>query len=90
MLQNDMKKGQMGITKDGVRFRIADNKKGNIRMAMVYGTDVGLFDELGSIYTSDIAHLIMPNGTTERLEQTPAQAKQADKTAQLMRGLFGN
>jgi len=90
MLQNDMKKGQLGITKDGVRFRIEDNKKGNIRLATVYGSDVGMFDEMGSIYTSDIAYLTMPNGTTERLEKTPAQAKQSAKTAQLMRGLFGN
>ena len=87
MYQNDMKKGQVGYLKDtGWKFEIMDNKKGNIRLAKVYG----LYTELGSIYTSDIAHLIMPNGTTERREQTPAQAKQAAKTAQLMRGLFGN
>ena len=90
MLQNDMKKGQMGILTNGWKFRIEDNKKGNIRMAMVWGYET----EMGSIYTSDIAYLTMPNGTTERLEKTPAQAKQSDKTAQLMRGLnsyfFGN
>ena len=86
MLQNDMKKGQLGILTNGWKFRIEDNKKGNVRMAMVWGYET----EMGSIYTSDIAYLTMPNGTTERLEKTPAQAKQADKTAELMRGLFGN
>jgi len=89
MLQNDMKKGQTGKTKDGVRFRIEDNKKGNIRTVTIYGSDVGLFDEMGSIYTSDIASLDMPDGTTEPLEQTPAQAKKSAYVSQLMLDLFG-
>ena len=89
MLQNDMKKGQMGTLKDGVRFQIEDNKKGNIRMATVYAASMGLFDEMGSIYTSEIATVDMPDGTTQRLEQTPKQAKQAKHTADLMRQLFG-
>jgi len=89
MLQNDMKKGQTGTLKDGVRFRIEDNKKGNIRMATVYASSMGLFDEMGSIYTSEIATVDMPDGTTQRLEQTPKQAKQAKRTADLMRQLFG-
>ena len=35
MLQNDMKKGQLGVLTNGWKFRIEDNKKGNIRMATV-------------------------------------------------------
>jgi len=89
MLQNDMKKGQTGTLKDGVRFQIEDNKKGNIRMATVYASSMGLFDEMGSIYTSEIATVDMLDGTTQRLEQTPKQAKQAKRTADLMRQLFG-
>ena len=89
MLQNDMKKGQTGTLKDGVRFRIEDNKKGNIRMATVYASSMGLFDEMGSIYTSEIATVDMPDGTTQRLEQTPKQAQRAKRTADLMRQLFG-
>ena len=89
MLQNEMKKGQTGTTKDGIKFRIEDNKKGNIRLATVYASSIGLFDEIGSIYTSDIATVDMPDGTTQRLEQTQAQAKRSDKTAQLMKSLFG-
>jgi len=87
MLQNDMKKGQMGTTKDGIRFRIEDNKKGNIRLATVYASSVGLFDDIGSIYTSDIATVDMPDGTTERLEMTPAQAKKAKKVQDIYRSL---
>jgi hypothetical protein len=85
MLQNDMKKGQMGTQVNGWRFRIEDNKKGNIRMATVYG----LFTEMGSIYTSDIATVDLPDGTTQPLEQTPAQAKKSAKTQDLMRQIFG-
>ena len=89
MLQNDMKRGQTGTTKDGIKFRIEDNKKGNIRLATVYASSIGLFDEIGSIYTSDIATVDMPDGTTQRLEQTQAQEKRSDKTTQLMKSLFG-
>ena len=89
MLQNEMKKGQTGTTKDGIKFRIEDNKKGNIRLATVHASSIGLFDEIGSIYTSDIATVDMPDGTTQRLEQTQAQEKRSDKTTQLMKSLFG-
>ena len=68
MLQNDMKKGQMGVLKNGWRFRIEDNKKGNIRLATVYG----FATEMGSIYTHDIDSLEV-DGRSEPLEQTPAQ-----------------
>lgn len=84
MLQNEMKKGQMGVLKNGWKFRIEDNKRGNVRMATVYG----MFTEMGSIYTSEIAGVEV-NGVMEPLEQTSAQKKKADKTALLMKGLFG-
>ena len=78
MLQNDMKKGQMGVLKNGWRFRIEDNKKGNTRLATVYG----YFTEMGSIYTHDIASLEV-DGRSEPLEQTPAQKKQSEKIIQI-------
>ena len=90
MLQNDMKKGQTGVLKSGLRFRIEDNLKGNIRMATVYGAEVGLFTEMGSIYTSDIRYVDMPDGTREPLEQTPRQAKRSAKTQDLMKQIFGS
>ena len=84
MLQNDMKKGQMGILKNGWKFRIEDNKRGNIRMATVWG----LYTEMGSIYTSDIDFVVV-GGKLERLEQTSSQRKKAQKTAALMKSIFG-
>ena len=84
MLQNDMKKGQMGILKNGWKFRIEDNKNGNIRMATVYGFTT----EMGSIYTSDIDGVIV-NGMMQPLEQTSAQKKKADKTALLRKAFYG-
>jgi len=85
MYQNDMKKGQKGRLKNGWDFRIEDNKKGNVRMATVYG----LHTEMGSIYTKDIAWLDMPDGSTEKLEQTAKQAKKSQQVDTLMRGIFG-
>jgi hypothetical protein len=90
MFQNDMKKGQTGMLKSGIRFRIEDNKKGNIRMATVYGAEVGLFTEMGILDTSHIATVDMPDGTTQPLEQTLAQAKKSAKTPDLMRQVFGD
>lgn len=84
MLQNDMKKGQMGVLKNGWKFRIEDNKKGNVRMATVYG----MFTEMGSIYTRDI-DTVEVNGIMESLEQTSAQKKKADKTALLLKAFYG-
>ena len=86
MLQNDMKKGQMGILKNGFKFRIEDNKKGNIRLATVYGFTT----EMGSIYTSDIDSVVV-NGMIKMqpLEQTSAQKKKADKTALLRKAFYG-
>ena len=85
MYQNDMKKGQTGRMKNGWDFRIEDNKKGNVRMATVYGD----YTEIGSIYTSDIAWLDMPDGSTEGMQQTATQAKKSQRSQTLMHELFG-
>ena len=71
MLANDMKKGQLGTQVNGWRFEIYDNLKGVTRMAKVWG----LYTEIGSIYIHDIASLEMPDGSTERIEFSPAQVK---------------
>ena len=84
MLQNDMKKGQIGILKNGWKFRIEDNKKGNVRMATVYGMST----DMGSIYTSEIASVEV-NGMIEPLEQTSAQKKKADKPDLLLKAVYG-
>ena len=71
MLANAMRKGQVGTLKNGWAFEIADNLKGVTRLAKVYGWHT----ETGSIYVHDIATLAMPDGTTERIEFSPTQAK---------------
>ena len=50
---NDIKKGDIGYLKNGWKFEMVDNKKGNIRMAKVHGYET----EIGSIYTHDIAFI---------------------------------
>ena len=82
MLANNMRKGQTGTQVNGWKFEIMDNKKGNIRLAKVYGFET----EIGSIYIHDIASVDMPDGNTEPVEFTPAQAKKAAQI--LMRSLW--
>ena len=75
MLANDMKKGQTGVLfTTGWKFRIEDNKKGNIRLATVWGFDT----EMGSIYIHDIDSVDLPDGTTEPIELSKDQQKKAD------------
>ena len=87
MFQNDMKKGTKGMLKNSWLFRIEDNKKGNVRLATVWGD----YTEMGSIYTSDIACVENPvTGQLEHLEMTQDQKKKSDKTKDLMRQVFGD
>ena len=57
MKPNDIKKGwnlktkQLGSITSAIML---DSKKGTIRYADVKGSEVGLFDEMGSIYVWDI------------------------------------
>ena len=57
MLTNEIKKGtkilsvQLGVPVSGIMM---DNKKGNTRLIDVKGSEVGLFDEMGSVYAHDI------------------------------------
>jgi hypothetical protein len=70
MLTNDLKKGMMVTLNNGWKARIEDNKKGNIRMATVYG----IATEMGSIYASDITN-VMVNAQWIPVIQTAAQVK---------------
>jgi hypothetical protein len=53
---NDIKKGALVELRNGWQARIEDNRKGNIRMATVYGFET----EMGSIYAHDIAVALVP------------------------------
>ena len=72
---NDIKKGtkiksvQLGLSVSGV---MADNKKGNTRLVDVKGSEVGLFDETGSVYAHDIV-LAKIDGVWKSIEHTEKQ-----------------
>jgi hypothetical protein len=73
MLTNDLKKGDMVKLVNGWKARIEDNKKGNIRMATVYG----VVSEMGSIYVHDIIATLV-QGEWQMVTHTPAQKKLRD------------
>lgn len=57
MKTNDLKKGHPIKLRNGWNAKLFDNKKGNIRLAEVYGD----YTELGSIYTHDIVAYLDEN-----------------------------
>ena len=77
MKSNDMKKGTVVFMKGtGWRATIADNMRGNIRVATVEG----IFTEMGSIYVWDIAYALVPRGNGDgfdrvKIELTAKQIK---------------
>ena len=58
MFTNDLKKGTMVNQRNGWKARIEDNKKGNSRLATVFG----YCTEMGSIYAHDIIEYQDENG----------------------------
>ena len=77
MKTNDIKKGmriksvQLGTPVTGIMM---DNMRGNTRLVDVKGTEVGMFDEIGSVYSHDIV-LVEVDGKWERVDHTDAQLK---------------
>lgn len=76
---NELKKGDMVMLNNGWKARIEDNKKGNIRLATVYG----LYTEMGSVYAHDIGYRIADGA---KVVPTAGQAK----VKKLVDGLFGD
>jgi hypothetical protein len=74
VLTNTLKKGVKVQMKNGLSGTLADNLKGNIRMVAVRGSEVGLFDETGSVYAHDIVSALV-DGVWVGIEYTPAQLK---------------
>lgn len=70
MKTNDLKKGDRIQLRNGWYATIADNKKGNIRMADVEGT----YREIGSVYSHDIVARVVGHERTA-IEHTPEQLK---------------
>ena len=77
MKTNDIKKGtkiksvQLGVPVTGTMM---DNTKGNTRLVAVNGSEVGLFDETGSVYSHDITMAEM-DGEWVQVEHTDKQLK---------------
>jgi hypothetical protein len=68
---NDLRKGARIQLRNGWFATIADNAKGNTRIATVEGYET----ETGSVYSHDIAFAIQSDGTRVAIEHTPAQLK---------------
>ena len=81
MKTNDIKKGtnirtkQLGVSVSGVMM---DSLKGNTRMIKTNGSEVGMFDEIGSVYATDIIAAKNSDGEWEEVEHTDKQGKDAD------------
>lgn len=77
MVTNDIKKGmeiksiQLGVPVTGIMM---DNRKGNTRLVDVKGSEVGLFDEMGSVYAHDIV-AVKVDGEWEDVDHTMQQIK---------------
>ena len=77
MVTNDIKKGmeiksmQLGVPVTGIMM---DNRKGNTRLVNVRGSEVGLFDEMGSVYAHDIV-AVKVDGEWEDVDHTMQQIK---------------
>ena len=77
MTTNEIKKGmkiksvQLGVPVTGIML---DNKKGNTRLVDVKGSEVGMFDEIGSVYAHDITLVLVDNCWVE-VEHTEKQLK---------------
>ena len=78
MKTNDIKKGteiktkQLGVAVSGIMM---DNLKGNTRLIKTHGSEVGLFDEIGSVYATDIILVKNSNGMWEDVEHTDKQTQ---------------
>ena len=75
MLTNDIKKGMKIITNQlgtNVSGTMEDNKKGNTSLIKTNGSEVGLFDEFGSIYAWNIVRAKV-NNSWYPVELTPKQ-----------------
>ena len=81
MKTNDIKKGteirtkQLGVSVSGVMM---DSLKGNTRLIKTFGSEIGMFDEVGSVYATDIIMAVNSEGVWEDVEHTDKQAKSAD------------
>ena len=74
---NEIKKGEMVMLANGWEARIEDNRKGNVRLATVYG----MYTEMGSVYSSDIRQVKNTSGEWESVSITSKQSQTAANRA---------
>ena len=85
MTTNEIKKGmkiksvQLGVPVTGIML---DNKKGNTRLVDVKGSEVGFFDEMGSVYAHDIVKVKVDDVCVD-VEHTEKQLKLKDNLANI-------
>ena len=78
MKTNDIKKGtpiktnQLGVVIGGT---MEDNARGNTRLIKTNGSEVGLFDEYGSVYAWNIVSAKNSDGNWETIDLTNKQIK---------------
>lgn len=75
----ELRKGTMVILKNGWEARLEDN---NTRGFTRYATVFGIHEEMGSIYTTDIAFADVKNsGYPQPVQHSPSQLKAAKARA---------
>ena len=78
MKTNDIKKGtnirtkQLVVSVSGVMM---DSLKGNTRLIKTFGSEIGMYDEIGSVYATDITHAENSEGLWEDVEYTDKQIR---------------
>ena len=85
MKTNEIKKGmKIKVTNlpAPVTGIMMDNLKGDTRLVEVKGSEVGMFDEMGSVYSHDIA-LVEVDEKWITVEHTEKQIKLKRKVAEL-------
>jgi hypothetical protein len=80
MKTNDLKKGVRVLLANGWYATIADNARGDTRIATVEG----FYTETGSVYSHDIVRAINAAGEWENVQHTPSQ----DKLRKMVEGMF--
>ena len=78
MKTNDLKKGDRVKLRNGYGAIIEDNKKGNTRLAKVFGA----YTEIGSVYAWDIISVIKEEKVID-IELTESQVKARKLTTSL-------
>ena len=85
MTTNEIKKGmriksvQLGVPVTGIMM---DNTRGNTRLVDVKGSEVGMFDEMGSVYSHDIILVEVDNKWIE-VEHTEKQKKLSQQVSSI-------